>query len=586
MVAEDIEVQYEQTVRADIEAFRKQAENFLAGRITDDEFRAFRLRRGVYGQRQAGVHMIRTKIPGGQLLADQMDQMAAISDEFASGKGHLTTRQNLQYHFIPTNQVADLLHKLADARLTTREACYNTVRNVTGSPLAGLLDSEVFDVRPYMRQTAFAFLHQELTDSLPRKFKIAFSGSPEEDMALGIHDLGLLAQIKDGKRGFRVVAAGGLGPMPVESQLLDEFLPVERLVQRAEAVIRVFNKWGNRQNRNKARLKFVIKERGWDWFKEKVEEEYADILANGGVPIPEAIPEGFGGFQSRPQPLADGSHLPILDAHVDAEYDRWLKTNVLKQKQAGYAIIAIKTDQGNLTSGQMRAMAEISRRSGDGIIRIGIDQNAFVAYIPQSRLKQAYSFLKLHDLAEAGIFELDDPVTCPGAYSCNLALTKTMNLGAALKSSMKEYLAQHPDEQISKLRIHASGCPNACGQHWTGDFGFYGNARKINGREVPYYLMLLGGGPEANGTMRFGLAIQSIPARSAPTALARVLDHFAANRLPGERFRDYVVRHKVQTFRELTADLVKPVEISSDMYKDWGDDMDFSLELGRGECAA
>lgn len=586
MVAEDIEVQYEQTVRADIEAFRKQAENFLAGRITDDEFRAFRLRRGVYGQRQAGVHMIRTKIPGGQLLADQMDQMAAISDEFASGKGHLTTRQNLQYHFIPTNQVADLLHKLADARLTTREACYNTVRNVTGSPLAGLLDSEVFDVRPYMRQTAFAFLHQELTDSLPRKFKIAFSGSPEEDMALGIHDLGLLAQIKDGKRGFRVVAAGGLGPMPVESQLLDEFLPVERLVQRAEAVIRVFNKWGNRQNRNKARLKFVIKERGWDWFKEKVEEEYADILANGGVPIPEAIPEGFGGFQSRPQPLADGSHLPILDAHVDAEYDRWLKTNVLKQKQAGYAIIAIKTDQGNLTSGQMRAMAEISRRSGDGIIRIGIDQNAFVAYIPQSRLKQAYSFLKLHDLAEAGIFELDDPVTCPGAYSCNLALTKTMNLGAALKSSMKEYLAQHPDEQISKLRIHASGCPNACGQHWTGDFGFYGNARKINGREVPYYLMLLGGGPEANGTMRFGLAIQSIPARSAPTALARVLDHFAANRLPGERFRGYVVRHKVQTFRELTADLVKPVEISSDMYKDWGDDMDFSLELGRGECAA
>lgn len=192
----------------------------------------------------------------------------------------------------------------------------------------------------------------------------------------------------------------------------------------------------------------------------------------------------------------------------------------------------------------------------------------------------------MHDLAEAGIGELDDPVTCPGAYSCNLALTKTMNLGAALKSSMKEYLEQHPDTQIAKLRIHASGCPNACGQHWTGDFGFYGNARKINGREVPYYMMLLGGAVEPTGEQRFGLAIQSLPARSAPKALARVLDHFAANRLPNERFRDYVLRHKVQTFKELTADLTKPPESDPEMFRDWGDDMDFSLQLGRGECAA
>lgn len=586
MVAEDLELQYEQTVRADIEAFRKCAEDYVAKRITDDEFRGFRLRRGVYGQRQPDVHMIRTKVPGGQMLASQMDQIADIADEFAGGKGHLTTRQNIQYHFIPTLRVADLLHKLADVRLTTREACYNTVRNVTGSPLAGLLESEVFDVRPYLQRTAFAFLHKSLTDSMPRKFKIAFAGSPDEDMALGIHDLGFLAQIRDGKRGFRVVAAGGLGPMPVESQLLDEFLPVERVVPRCEAVLRVFNQWGNRQNRNKARLKFVIKERGWDWFKEKVEAEYADILANGGIEAPEAVPEGFGGYTAKPLPLGDGSELPILDTTPDREYEQWLAKNIQKQKQPGYVVVAVKTDQGNLTSSQMRAMADFARRSGDGTIRLGIDQNAFFAFVPENRLKQAYSFLKMHDLAEAGIGELDDPVTCPGAYSCNLALTKTMNLGAALKSSMKEYLEQHPDTQIAKLRIHASGCPNACGQHWTGDFGFYGNARKINGREVPYYMMLLGGAVEPTGEQRFGLAIQSLPARSAPKALARVLDHFAANRLPNERFRDYVLRHKVQTFKELTADLTKPPESDPEMFRDWGDDMDFSLQLGRGECAA
>ncbi len=586
MLAVDLEQSYEQTVREDIELFRKQAVDYLEGRITDDEFRGFRLRRGVYGQRQPAVHMIRTKIPGGQLLAAQMDQLAAISDEFAGGKGHLTTRQNLQYHFIPTRQVADLLHRLADVRLTTREACYNTVRNVTASPLAGLLADEVFDIRPYMRRVTYAFLHQELTDNLPRKFKIAFSGAPSEDMALGIHDLGFAAQIREGRRGFRVVAAGGLGPLPVESRLLDEFLAVEDLVPRTEAVIRVFNKWGNRGNRNKARLKFVIRERGWDWFVEKVEEEYADIRANGGVAIPDAVPEGLGGFTSTPQALADGSSLPVLDANVDAEYERWLATNIREQKQAGYRIVDIKTDQGNLVSSQMRAIAEVARSSGDGIVRVGIDQNASVAFIPEVRLKAVYSFLKRHELAEAGIRELDDPITCPGAYSCNLALTKTMNLGNALSAAMKAYMAANPDPQVSKLRIHASGCPNACGQHWTGDFGFYGNARKINGREVPYYLMMLGGGDDAEGATKFGLAIQSIPARFATVAVTRVLDHFRENRLPEERFRDYVVRHKVDTFRKLTADLAKPVDLAPEMYRDWGDDVDYSLELGRGECAA
>jgi sulfite reductase beta subunit-like hemoprotein len=279
-----VEAEFDKTVREDIEAFRVAANEYIAGGLTDDQFRAHRLRRGVYSQRQPGVHMIRTKIPGGILTAEQLDVLAAVADEFAESKGHLTTRQNMQYHFIPLPRVADLLHKLADARLTTREACYNTVRNITASPLSGLLADEAFDVQPYVRQTALAFLHNPLTDSMPRKFKIAFfSGGKQDDMALAIHDLGLTAMIRDGKQGFRVVIGGGLGPLPNEAALLDEFLPVENLIPRTEAVLRLFNQYGNRQNKNKARLKFVLRERGFEWVKQTIEENYADILANGGT---------------------------------------------------------------------------------------------------------------------------------------------------------------------------------------------------------------------------------------------------------------------------------------------------------------
>src|SRR5277367_1357687 len=278
-----IEQEYDSTVRRDIELFRSQAELLLSGQITDDEFRPHRLRRGIYGQRQPGVQMIRTKVLGGLLTALQMRQMASIADKFCGGKGHLTTRQNMQFHFVPLQDVPDLLHELADVRLTTREACYNTVRNVTACPLAGLHPEEPFDVQPYARRLAFAFLHKELTDNLPRKFKVAFSGCPEDCIATAINDVGLRAVIRDGEKGFRMTVAGGLGPLPVESKLLHEFFPAEDVVKRVEAVIRVFNRHGNRGNKNKARLKFVLRERGFDWLRDAIEEEYRDIQLNGGI---------------------------------------------------------------------------------------------------------------------------------------------------------------------------------------------------------------------------------------------------------------------------------------------------------------
>ncbi len=285
---EQTAAEYDQTAWRDIELFREAAEQYTRGELNDDEFRPHRLRRGVYSQRQPGVHMIRTKVPGGLLTAAQMRQMAAVADDYAGSKGHLTTRQNIQYHFVPLKDVPPLLHRLAEVRLTSREACYNTVRNITACPLSGLLPDEPFDVHPYAQRTAYAFLHKELTDSMPRKFKIAFSGCPEDCMETHMHDVGMRAVVRDGQHGFRVLVGGGLGPLPSEAQLLDEFLPAERVVNRIEAVLRVFNQYGNRGNKNKARFKFIVRERGWEWVKEQIDKEYDAILRDGGIPTPEA----------------------------------------------------------------------------------------------------------------------------------------------------------------------------------------------------------------------------------------------------------------------------------------------------------
>src|SRR5450755_3208903 len=281
---EQLENQYDITVRQEIETFRTKAMAFLAGEITEADFRPFRLKHGIYGQRQAGVQMVRCKIPGGLLTPRQVVQLARVAEEFGGGRGHLTTRQNIQYHFVPLHQAADLMHLLADVGLTNREACYNTVRNVTTCTWAGIAQDEVFDVRPYAQRLAYAFLRKDLTGNLPRKFKFAFDGCGHEDCVMGaINDVGLRAVILDGKRGFRMVIGGGLGPLPTEAQLLEEFVPEERLLNKCEAIVRVFNQYGNRRNKNMARMKFVLRDRGFDWLREQIEKEFANILANGGI---------------------------------------------------------------------------------------------------------------------------------------------------------------------------------------------------------------------------------------------------------------------------------------------------------------
>ena len=581
----EFQEQHDQTVRAEIEAFRAKAEDLAAGRITEDEFRPYRLRFGCYGQRQSGVQMMRTKVPGGMMTAAQMERLADVADFAGGGKGHLTTRQNMQFHFLPLNKFADAMHMLHDVGMTSREACFNTVRNVTACPYAGLTRHEVFDVRPYSQQIAYAFLRKSLTDGMPRKFKIALDGCTNGDCTIAaIHDVGLKAVERDGVRGFRVVIGGGLGPLPVEARLLDEFLPVERVVNRIEAVLRVFNQYGNRKNKNKARLKFVVRERGFEWVKEQVDKEYADIIENGGIPTPDAVPEGFGGYLSTPLPLGHGAMLPVVNrsSSGDAEFDRWLESNVEEQKQTGYAMVTVRIDQGNLSSSQMRELARIALEAGDGCLRVTVEQNLVLGFVQLGFLPRVHAALQAIGLGTPGAHEIADVVTCPGAYSCNLALTKSMNLGAALHETVKGY----DDPLVRALQINVSGCPNACGQHWTAEIGFYGNARKIEGKEVPYYQMLLGGGYDEQGVMRFALAVQSLPARLVPTAVQRVIAHYTENRRDGETFRGYVLRHKVEFFRAHLADLAKPADLGGDVMKDWGDTDAFSLKLGRGECAA
>lgn len=584
MTREELELQHERIVREEIEYFRSQSQKVLNGEVSDDEFRPFRLKHGIYGQRQPGVQMVRVKIPSGLLSVPQLEQLGRIADEFGGGRGHLTTRQNMQYHFVPLTRVPDLMHLLADVGLTNREACFNTVRNVTCCPWAGLAHDEVFDVRPYAQRLAYAFIRKPLTSNMPRKFKFTFDGCGHDCTLGAMNDVGLQARIVDGKRGFRMVVGGGLGPLPVEAQLFQEFVPEEQLVHYCEAVLRVFNEYGNRKNKNTARLKFVVRDHGWEWTRDQILKAYDDILANGGIEWPEMVPEGFGGYTSNPAPLGNGALLPVVNAapSADPRYDAWLETNVRQQKQTGYAAVVVRVEQGNITGDQMRGVASLASTAGDGLIRIMIEQNLMLAYIPLARLPQVYAALDAIGMAEAGARQIDDVLTCPGAYSCNLALTKTMNLGAALG----EVARQYDDPLVKRLSIKASGCPNACGQHWTGDIGFYGNARKIEGKEVPYYQMLLGGGYDEEGNLRYALAIQSVPARLAPAAMTRVLDHYIANRLEGESFRQYVLRNKVETFRALTAEFAKPADLFPEIYQDWGDDGAFSLQLGRGECAA
>ena len=571
-----------EAIEAEISRFEERVHQLRRGEITEEQFRPFRLKHGTYGQRQAGIQMLRVKVAAGVLQPSQLRVLARIADEYSTGRGHLTTRENVQFHFVDLEKVPAAMRLLADCGLTTREACGNTVRNVTACPLAGICPGELFDVTPYaLGVSRYLLRHPDFHD-LPRKFKIAFSGCADDgDCAVaGIHDVGLIAQVRgsngSGRRGFKVLVGGGLGSLPTESAVLTDFLPEEELLPTIEAVLRVFSETGNRKNKFKARLKFVLREKGIEELRRLIFEKRKTSQAPAEVfTVASPIQPALVNISAAPLTLS------LDPAACDSEYDRWAEHNLMPQRQPGYGAIWIKLPAGTFHSRQMRGLADLLENHGLTGVRIAINQDLVIPWVSLDRVSAIYHDLLALDLAIPGARTISDVTGCPGATTCNLGITRSLTLADELSRALEGYA----DPEIQKLRVKISGCPNSCGQHHIADIGFYGNARKIENQQAPYYQLLLGGKVNADG-VRFGRQIMALPARPIPAILRELLFFYQQDRGPGESFSSWVGRTPDKAIIERLQPFAEVSGSTEDIFLDWGDSETFSLKLGRGECAA
>ena len=560
----------------EIRVFEERISQLRAGQITDEQFRPFRLKHGIYGQRQPGVQMVRVKVPSGVLTAEQLRTLAQIADTYSTGRGHLTTRENIQFHFVKLENVPAIMRLLADSGLTTREACGNTVRNVTSCPLAGICPGESFDVTPYaLGITRFLLRHPEFHD-LPRKFKIAFSGCEDDGncAVAGIHDVGLIARVQktDGgvRRGFKVMLGGGLGSLPTEAATLTEFLPDDELLPTIEAVLRVFNEHGNRKNKYKARLKFVLRDKGIEELRRLIEEKRKSSETRAEV-LTVASPVAT--------PLI--SIAPVAAPTTSSpEFDRWREFNVMPQRQQRHFAVWIKVAAGGVTSGQLRGLAKLLDKNRLPGIRIAIMQDFVIPWVQLQQLPGLFEGLRALDLATPGARTITDVTGCPGATTCNLGITRSLTLAEELSS----LLADQTDPEILKLRIKISGCPNSCGQHHIADIGLYGNARKIGDQQAPFYQLLLGGAVNRDG-VRFGKQTMVVAAKQVPQTIRVLLDLYRNERSENESFREWLARTSEEDLVRRLSRHAEPPEGSDENFMDWGDIEEYSLRLGRGECA-
>jgi len=571
-----------EAIEAEIARFEERVRQLRNGEITEEQFRPFRLKHGTYGQRQPGFQMLRVKIAAGVLKPAQLRVLASIADDFSTGRGHLTTRENVQFHFVKLENVPTAMRRLADAGLTTREACGNTVRNVTACPISGICPGEAFDVTPYaLGVSRYLLRHLDFHD-LPRKFKIAFSGCEDDGACAvaGIHDVGLIAQVRGsngtGRRGFKVLVGGGLGSLPTEAAVLTDFLPEEELLPTVEAILRVFSETGNRKNKLKARLKFVLRDKGIEELRRLVFEKRKTVQAPAQVfTVPSPIQPAL--VTIAPIPLSGSS----TKNGSDPEYDRWTAHNLMPQRQAGYGAIWIKLPAGTFHSHQMRGLADVLEKNELTGVRIAVNQDLVIPWVPFDRVRAIYDELRSLDLAIPGARTISDVTGCPGATTCNLGITRSLTLADVLSRELEGY----NDPEIQKLRIKISGCPNSCGHHHIADIGFYGNVRKIGGQQAPYYQLLLGGQVNADG-VRFGRQILSVPARPIPGILRELLVFYQQDRRPRESFSSWVARTPDKAIVGRLKPLVDVSDAPDEVFLDWGDTETFSLKLGRGECVA
>ena len=571
-----------EAIEAEIVRFEERARQFVDGAITAEQFRPFRLKHGTYGQRQPGFQMLRVKIAAGVLKAAQLRVLADIADEYSTGRGHLTTRENIQFHFVKLENVGAAMRLLADAGLTTREACGNTVRNVTACPVAGICTGEAFDVTPYaLGVSQYLLRHPDFHD-LPRKFKIAFSGCENDgDCAVaGIHDVGLIAQVRGNngtsRRGFKVLVGGGLGSLPTEAATLTDFLPEEELLPTIEAVLRVFLETGNRKNKLLARMKYVLRAKGIAEFRRLVAEKRKISTApQEKFLVPSPIQPSL--VTIAPIPLS----ATVTDKLDDPEYDRWAEHNLMSQRQAGYGGVWIKLSAGTFHSNQMRGLADLLEKNELSGVRIAVNQDLVIPWVPFDRVRAVYDELGALDLATPGARTISDVTGCPGATTCNLGITRSLTLAEVLSRELNGY----NDPEIQKLRIKISGCPNSCGHHHIADIGFYGNVRKVGEQQAPYYQLLLGGKVNADG-VRFGRQIMSVPARPIPAIIRELLAFYQADRQHMETFSAWVSRTSDAAIKERLRLLAEVNVTTEDLFVDWGDTETYSLKLGRGECVA
>ena len=591
---------------AEIDEFVSTLERFERGDLTPDQWRQFRLVRGTYGQRQTDdAQMVRVKIPQGVLTADQLEALADVAERYSRGFGHITTRQNVQFHFVKLHDVEPAMRRLAEAGLTTREACGNSVRNITACPLAGVAAGERFDVTPYAEALTRYLLRHPLSSTLPRKFKIAFEGCAADHVITAINDLGFRAVLgADGSRGFRVTAGGGTAILVKSGGLLHQFLPASEILRAAEAVLRVFHRLGDYQHKQRNRMKFLIKELGWTRWREEYERELTACRLRGQVPTLDIDPPAS---EARPDWVKDSSpsvgHIasrvssgrvsgpgvtpdvvPVLYSGED-EYARWRATNVSPQKQFGFAVAVASVPLGDLTADQFRVLGELSRAYGDGAVRVTVEQDLLFRWVNACDVRQLYRGLAAAGLGRADAATIADVTSCPGAESCRLAVTQSRGLGRMLE----QHLRQRPEliAAADGARIKISGCPNGCGQHHVATIGFQGSVRRLGSRAVPQYFVMVGGGATDTGA-QFGRLAAKIPARRLTDAVDRLIRLYARDRAEGESAPAYFARVALDAVKSELADLetLRPGDAVEADFIDLGDATEFAPVVMDGECSA
>ncbi|HUK57501.1 MAG TPA: sulfurtransferase TusA family protein [Nitrospiria bacterium] len=561
-------------VLKEIEIFEGEVARLKRGEITADQFKPFRLQHGVYGQRQPGVQMFRVKIPLGRLNPAQLRRLADVAETYASGVCHLSTRQNIQMHFAMIESVSTMMRLIAEVGLTTREACADTVRNVTACPMAGISPTEVVDVTPYGLAITQHFLRNPICQKLPRKFKIALEGCTDQDhAATAVHDIGVTARKRDGQLRFRIVVGGGLGSTPRTANVLDEFAPPEDLVAICEAIIRVFDRHGQRQNRYKARMKFLVEKLGFEKFYQLWKTELDLVKSQNGhytLPAIEEVP-----LKQPASPRAWNREMAA------GPFATWLKYNVLRQKQPGYNLVTIKIPLGDIKSAPLRAVADICERFSDGYIRVTVQQNFAMRWVHEADLPAVHDALVKTGLAEAGSDRIENIVSCPGTDSCGLSITSSKGLARALSGPFPP--GDPVNDDLAGMSLKVSGCQNACAQHQLASIGFQGVGKKVGGHTAPFYELHLGG-----SHTQIGLQVLKIPAKRILDAVKHLVQWYRTDRQGGETFERFVRRIGKDNLKErlMPFTFLPAYQEDRSFYVDWGDEKDFTTEdLGPGECA-